>query len=83
MPHTKQRNRFLTLWVLLGRQVRGPLDLEQWEGMEHFPVSVGDYLSNLYVKIITITDFVEEQGRLANHKYIELYDKGTKGRQII
>ena len=36
--------------LMYGREVRVPLQLakEQWEGSEQLPVSVVEYLSNLY-----------------------------------
>ena len=47
---------------LLKYKVRGPLDIirEQWEEIEHLPVSVADYLSALYQKM---NDMAEIAGK--------------------
>ena len=45
---THEATSFLPFELLFDRQVCGPLDLvkEQWEETKHFPVSVGEYLTN-------------------------------------
>jgi len=75
---------FLPFELLFGRQVCGPLDLvkEQCGGMEDFPVSVGEYLSNLYDKMKAMADVAEERDTLVKQKYKELYDEGTKARSF-
>ena len=47
---THEATGFSPFELVFGRHVRGPLDLvkEQWEGLEELPVSVAEYLSNLY-----------------------------------
>ena len=49
--------------LVFGRQVRGPLDVvrDQWEGTEVLPVSIAEYLDDLYQKM-------EEMSELAGRK---------------
>ncbi len=79
---THEATGFSPFELLFGRQVRGPLDLvkEQWEGIENFPLSVGNYLSNLYDKMKSMADIAKERDQAAKQKYKEFYDKGTRPR---
>ncbi len=79
---THEATGFSPFELLFGRQVCGPLDLvkEQWEEIENFPLSVGNYLSNLYDKMKSMADMAKERDQAAKQKYKEFYDKGTRPR---
>ena len=52
--------------LVFGRHVRGPLDMirDQWEGMEDLPVSVAEYLDNLYTTM-------EDNAKMAGEKALK------------
>ena len=69
--------------MFFGRQVRGPLDLvrEQWEGLEHLPVSVAEYLVDLYTKLDSMAEVASELDKKAKEKSKE-YDLKARHREF-
>ena len=70
---------FSPFHLLFGREVRGPLDIvkEQWEGKEVLPVSIVEYLSNLYDHMETIAEIAGSEDEKAKKKYKQWYDRST------
>ena len=63
----------LAIIAFFQRKVRGPLNVikEQWEGLEDLPISVSDYLSNLYEIMTDMAEIAkkrDQQAKLTNTK---------------
>ena len=63
--------------LVFGRAVGGPLDVvrAQWEGTETLPISVTEYLTNLYEKMDETAAIEGSQDQRVKAKYKEIYDK--------
>ena len=53
-----------------GRPVRGPLDVirEQWKGTEDFPVSVAEYMNDLYQRMSDIAEIAAERDMISKEQ---------------
>ena len=55
---------------------------EQWEGVEQLPVSVADYLNNLYDKIDSMADIAGQLDKKAKQKSKQWFDRNARQRHF-
>ena len=70
--------------LVYGRHVRGPLDIirEQWEGTEDFPVSVAEYMNDLYQRMSDIAEIAAERDMISKERNKNFHDQNARTRDM-
>lgn len=65
---------------MYGRPVRGPLDVfrEQWEGTEDLPVSVAEYVNDLYQHMTDTTEIAAERDMTSKERNKKFHDQNAR-----